>query len=159
MRAAQTRAASRTYPLIVDVCGDSSSRPVTGPRGRRGPRRAGEGCTYFRYPAPRELWAAGLYTQQVRNGQRLLGDGLDVPGEKGRVRRLRRGTVQQHAASLPVDRSGASRQCRLAARVSEGGNLRRDPVLKCGPGGLRLSALALERACARVKCYAARRTG
>jgi hypothetical protein len=87
--------------------------------------------------------AEGL-KEQVRNSQGLLGDGLDVRGGKGRVRRLRRGPTKQHAASLPVDRSGASRQCRLAARVSEGGDLRRDPVLKSGPGGLRESALALE---------------
>jgi len=35
---------------------------------------------YFRYPSPRELRAAGLYTRQVRNSQGLLGDGLDVRG-------------------------------------------------------------------------------
>jgi hypothetical protein len=40
---------------------------------------------YFRYPSPQELRVAGLYTQQVRNGQGLLGDGLDVRGEGGYV--------------------------------------------------------------------------
>src|SRR5215218_6127920 len=40
--------------------------------------------------------------------------------------------------------TGRPRGGRLAARVSEGGDLRRDPVLKGGPGGLRQSALALE---------------
>jgi hypothetical protein len=40
---------------------------------------------YFRYPSVQELRAAGLYTQQVRNSQGLLGDGLDVRGEGGYV--------------------------------------------------------------------------
>jgi hypothetical protein len=40
---------------------------------------------YFRYPSGQELRAAGLYTQQVRNSQGLLGDGLDVRGEGGYV--------------------------------------------------------------------------
>jgi len=40
---------------------------------------------YFRYPSPQELMSAGLYTQQVRNSQGLLGDGLDVRGEGGYV--------------------------------------------------------------------------
>ena len=84
---------------------------------------------YFRYPSPQELWAAGLYAREVRNSQGLLGDGLDVRGEKGRVRRLRRGPAQQHAASLPVDRPVASRRCLLAYRVPEGGHLRRDAFL------------------------------
>ena len=84
---------------------------------------------YFRYPSVQELRAAGLYTQQVRNSQGLLGDGLDVRGEKGRVRRLRSGPAEQHGASLPVDRSGASRRCLLAARLLEGGRVRRDAVL------------------------------
>jgi hypothetical protein len=82
-------------------------------------------------PSVQELRAAGLYTQQVRNSQGLLGDGLDVRGEKGRVRRLRRGTAKQHAASIPVDRPVASRRCLLAARVPEGGHLRRDAFLTC----------------------------
>ena len=85
---------------------------------------------YFRYPSPQEFWAAGLYAREVRNSQGLLGDGLDVRGEKGRVRRLRRGPAQQHAASLPVDRPVASRRCLLAYRVPEGGKVRRDAVLK-----------------------------
>jgi len=72
------------------------------PPRRRGPRREGGQHLFFRYPSPRELRAAGLYTQQVRNNQGLLGDGLDVRGEKGRVRRLRRGPARQHGASLPV---------------------------------------------------------
>ena len=40
---------------------------------------------YFRYPSPQELWAAGVYTREVRNSQGLLGDGLDVRGEGGYV--------------------------------------------------------------------------
>jgi len=40
---------------------------------------------YFRYPSLQELWAAGLYTREVRNSQGLLGDGLDVRGEGGYV--------------------------------------------------------------------------
>ena len=40
---------------------------------------------YFRYPSPQEVWAAGLYTQEVRNSQGLLGVGLDVRGEGGYV--------------------------------------------------------------------------
>src|SRR5215203_3853339 len=84
---------------------------------------------YFRYPSLQELRAAGLYTQQVRNSQGLLGDGLDVPGEKGRVRRLRRGPAEQHRASLPVAGPLTPRGGRLAARVPEGGQVRRDPVL------------------------------
>ena len=40
---------------------------------------------YFRHPSVQELRAAGLYTQQVRNSQGLLGDGLDVRGEGGYV--------------------------------------------------------------------------
>jgi len=40
---------------------------------------------YFRYPSLQELRAAGLYTQQVRNSQGLLGDGLDVRGEGGYI--------------------------------------------------------------------------
>ena len=40
---------------------------------------------YFRYPSPQELRAAGLYTEEVRNSQGLLGDGLDVRGEGGYV--------------------------------------------------------------------------
>lgn len=40
---------------------------------------------YFRYPSPRELREAGLYTREVRNSQGLLGDGLDVRGEGGYV--------------------------------------------------------------------------
>jgi hypothetical protein len=58
---------------------------VAGPRGWRGPQRAGRGAPYFRYPAPRELRAAGLYVREVRNSQGLLGDGLDVRGEGGYV--------------------------------------------------------------------------
>jgi len=50
----------------------------------------GGGQRYFRYPSPRELLEAGLYAREVRNSQGLLGNGLDVRGEKGRVRRLRR---------------------------------------------------------------------
>jgi hypothetical protein len=92
---------------------------------------------YFRYRSGQELRAAGLYTHQVRNSQGLLGAGLDVRGEKGRVRRLRLGPAQQHGTSLPVAGLVAPRGGRLAARVPEGGEARRDPVLKCGPGGLR----------------------
>lgn len=40
---------------------------------------------YFRYPTQRELRAAGLYWEKVRNSQGLLGDGLDVRGEGGYV--------------------------------------------------------------------------
>ena len=40
---------------------------------------------YFRYPSGLELRAAGLYTQGVRNSQGLLGNGLDVRGERGYV--------------------------------------------------------------------------
>ena len=40
---------------------------------------------YFRHPSVQELRAAGLYTQQVRNSQGLLGDGLDVRGEGGYI--------------------------------------------------------------------------
>ena len=40
---------------------------------------------YFRYPSLQELRVAGLYTQQVRNNQGLLGYGLDVRGEGGYV--------------------------------------------------------------------------
>jgi hypothetical protein len=40
---------------------------------------------FFRYPSGQELRAAGLYTQQVRKSQGLLGDGLDVRGEGGYV--------------------------------------------------------------------------
>jgi hypothetical protein len=40
---------------------------------------------YFRYPSSEELMSAGLYAQQVRNSQGLLGDGLDVRGEGGYV--------------------------------------------------------------------------
>lgn len=40
---------------------------------------------YFRYPSQRELRAAGLYWEKVRNSQGLLRDGLDVCGEDGYV--------------------------------------------------------------------------
>lgn len=40
---------------------------------------------YFRYPTQRELRAAGLYWEKVRNSQGLLGEGLDVRGEGGYV--------------------------------------------------------------------------
>jgi hypothetical protein len=59
---------------------------------------------YFRYPSGQEPRAAGLCTQQVRNSQGRLGDGVDVRGGKGRVRWLRRGPAVQHAVSLLVDR-------------------------------------------------------
>ena len=49
---------------------------------------------YFRYRSGQELRAAGLYTHQVRNSQGLLGYGLDVRGEKGRVRQLRPRSAQ-----------------------------------------------------------------
>jgi len=50
--------------------------------------QAGEtsfGGTALRYPSRQELRAAGLYAQQVRNSQGLLGNGLDVRGEGGYV--------------------------------------------------------------------------
>ena len=63
-----------------------SNSPAASPRRPRAPRRVEEGCIYTSAtPSLQELRAAGLYTQQVRNSQGLLGVGLDVRGEGGYV--------------------------------------------------------------------------
>jgi hypothetical protein len=86
MRAAPTRAASRrTYPLSLISAGTARAVPWPVPEDGEGRDGRGRGAPYFRYPAPRELRAAGLYAREVRNSQGLLGDGLDVRGEGGYV--------------------------------------------------------------------------
>jgi hypothetical protein len=71
----------------------------------------------------------GLYTQQARHSQGLLGDGVDVRGEDGYVVVPPSSTLRAYRW---VNRSPPRGGC-LAARVPEGGELRRAPVLKSGP--------------------------
>ena len=66
---------------------------------------------------------------------------LNLPPGRAWRGRLRRGTAQQYSTRLLMAGPVASRGARLAARVPKGGDLRRDPVLKSGPG---VGALALE---------------
>jgi len=63
---------------------------------------------YFLYPSPRELRAAGLYTQEVRNSQGLLGDGLDVRGEGGYVVAPSSSTVRTYRCLDRSPPAGAS---------------------------------------------------
>jgi Bifunctional DNA primase/polymerase, N-terminal len=73
-----------------------------------------------------------VYTQQVRNGQGLLGDGLDLRGEGGYVV-----VPPSSTARLPVAGQVAPRGGRLAARVPEGGQVRRDlHVIEDGINGV-----------------------
>jgi hypothetical protein len=98
---------------------------------------------YFRYPSPRKLRAAGLYTQQVRNSQGLLGDGLDVRGEGGYV---------------VVPPSSTARAYRWLDRSPTAGAAWLLGCLRAATSGETLFCGAAH-ACARVKDYEARRKG
>ncbi len=83
----------RSGLLVLDVDAGEGTDAVAmlelsrgqSPKTARAATGGGGQHLYFRYPSPRELRAAGLYTRQVRNSQGLLGDGLDVRGEGGYV--------------------------------------------------------------------------
>jgi Bifunctional DNA primase/polymerase, N-terminal len=83
----------RSGLLVLDVDAGEGTDSVSllelsrgqSPKTARAATGGGGVHIYFRNPSGQELRAAGLYTQQVRNSQGLLGDGLDVRGEGGYV--------------------------------------------------------------------------
>jgi hypothetical protein len=110
-------------------------------REQRGPSR--RTASWRRQPM-RRSYAGGGPDGRMRS----LGDphGRALGAPRGRPGRARREGTSPADTSWPRPAArceptggwtGRPRGGRLAARVSEGGDLRRDPVLKGGPGGLR----------------------